>query len=308
MTRLPFASTKDLLVKAQKGKYAVGHFNINNMEIVQGVVQAANSLKSPIILATSEGALLYAGMDYLFTLAKTAAKNSSIPISLHLDHGKDLSTIKKAIDIGYSSVMFDGSHLPFEENVKLTRLIVKLAHAKGVFVEAELGTIGGSEDLVSSRKIIYTDPKLAYEFVKQTRCDFLAIGIGTSHGAYKFEGKTKLRYDLLKKIKELVKIPLVLHGASGVNPSLVKQINRYGGKCKSAHGVSAPALSLAIKDGICKVNTDTDLRLAFDAALRKRVATNPSDFDPRHILGPVRLQIQKIAEERIKLFGSVRKA
>ena len=301
---MSFANTKELLHKAQRGKYAVGHFNINNLEILQGIVAAAEKLKSPVILSTSEGAIEYAGISYLVALAKNAAEISGVPLALHLDHGRNLKIIKQAIDLGYSSVMFDGSHLPFAENVKMTRQVVRLAHAKGISVEAELGTIGGAEDLVSARKILYTDPAQVQEFVKKTGCDFLAVAIGTSHGAYKFAGTAKLRLDILKEIRKRVKIPLVLHGASGVSSSLIKEAEKYGAQLSGVSGVPDAQIKEAIKNGICKINTDTDLRLAFDAAVRKVVMTRPKDFDPRHILAPAREAIQKVAEERIRLFGS----
>ncbi len=299
-----FANTKSLLLQAQRGHYAVPHFNINNLEILQGVVQAAVKLKSPLILSTSEGALQYAGMEYLSALARTAAETSRIPIALHLDHGRDMRIIKQAIQKGYSSVMIDASQEEFEKNVVLTRKVVQLAHRQGISVEAELGTIGGAEDTVSSRHILYTDPDRAKEFVERTGCDFLAIAMGTSHGAYKFSGKAQLRLDILKEIRRRVKIPLVLHGASGVPPALVKEAEKYGADLRGVQGVPAVQIRQAIRHGICKVNTDTDLRLAFDAAVRKAIATKPQDFDPRHILGPARASIQKVAEQRIRLCGS----
>lgn len=302
-----FTDTKKLLLKAQKGKYAVAHFNINNMEIVQGVVAAAVKLKAPIILATSEGALKYAGMDYLYAIVETAAEKSNIPITLHLDHGKDMGIIKQAIQKGYSSVMIDASHEDFEKNIWLTKQVVSLAHRKGISVEAELGTIGGAEDLVSSRNIIYTDPEKAKEFVARTGCDFLAVAIGTSHGAYKFHGKASLRQDILQKIKQQVKVPLVLHGASGVPKSLVKMAERYGADLSGVKGVPDAQIKAAIRNGITKINTDTDLRIAFDAAVRKALHHQPKDFDPRHILAPARQLIQEVAEQRIKLFGSAGK-
>lgn len=303
-----FASTKKILTKAHKGNYAVAHFNINNMEICQGVVQAAVKLKSPVILATSEGAIKYAGMNFLFDIAKTASELANVPVAFHLDHGRDLTVIKNAIRLGYSSVMFDGSHLPFDENVKITKKIVTLAHKKGISVEAELGTIGGKEDTIEAKNIVYTNTDQAKEFVERTGCDFLAVAIGTSHGAYKFRGKADLRHDLLKKINSKVKIPLVLHGASSVPEDIVKEATKYGAKLKGVYGVPTGQIRKAIKNGINKINTDTDLRLAFDAAVRKFIKTKPKDFDPRHILGPARKEIQKVAERRIKLFGSMGKA
>ena len=302
------ASTKTILYKAHKDHYAVPHFNINNLEMLQGVVQAAVKLNSPIILATSQGAIKYAGMNFLYNLAQTASELTKIPIALHLDHGQDLNTIKKAIHIGYSSVMIDASHYNFEKNIRITQKVVQLAHKHNVSVEAELGTIGGAEDLVNSRTIFYTDPAKAKEFVQRTGCDFLAIAIGTSHGAYKFKGKANLHHDIIKKIKHLTNVPLVLHGASGVPHAVVKEAEKYGAKLSGVYGVPDSQIRLAIKNGINKINTDTDLRLAFDAAVRKTVLQNPKDFDPRHILGPARDNIQKVAEERIKLFGSMNKA
>ena len=302
-----FTPTKKILQKAHKGNYAVAHFNINNMEILQGCVNAAVKLKAPIILATSEGGIKYAGMDYLYCLASTSSKEK-VPISLHLDHGKDLSVIRKAINVGYSSVMYDGSHLPFEDNVRYTKRVVSWAHRKGISVEAELGTIGGKEDLVSSRKIIYTDPVMAKEFVARTGCDFLAVAIGTSHGARKFNGKVSLQMDLLKEIKKKVKMPLVLHGASGVPPKVVSEAEKYGADLFGVKGVPDSEIRKAVKYGINKFNTDTDLRLAFDAGIRKVIKTRPKVFDPRKILGPARDKIQQVAEQRIKTLGGRGKA
>ena len=299
-----FTPTKTILDKARQQHYAVAHFNINNLEILQGVVNAAVKLQAPIVLATSEGAIQYAGMNYLYALARTAAETTRIPIALHLDHGRDLKIIKKAIQLGYSSVMVDASHQEFEKNIKITKQVVQWAHPKGISVEAELGTIGGAEDLVESRHILYTDPAKAKEFVERTGCDFLAVAIGTSHGAYKFSGKADLRQDIVQQIHRLVKIPLVLHGASGVPEKVVKEAQKYGAKLSGVYGVPDSQIKLAIKNGIAKINTDTDLRLAFDAAVRKAVQTRPADFDPRHILGPAREAIQQVAEQRIRLLGS----
>lgn len=303
-----FASTQKLLQQAQRGRYAVAHFNINNLETLQGVVQAAVNCRAPIILATSEGALEYAGIHFLYSLAKTASEVAPVPIALHLDHGQNFDTIKKAIKLGYSSVMIDASHLAFEENVAITRKIVQLAHKKGIRVEAELGTIGGKEDTITAKRILYTDPVKACEFVHKTGCDFLAIAIGTSHGAYKFRGKADLRQDLLQKIRQAVSVPLVLHGASGVPESIVEEAQKYGAKLTGVYGVPDAQITQAIKNGICKINTDTDIRLAFDAGVRKIVSTKPADFDPRHILAEARTHIQKVAEQRIRLFGSGGKA
>ncbi len=302
------ADTKTILEKARRGNYAVAHFNINNMEIVQGAVRAAEKMKAPVILATSEGAIKYAGMEYLYALAETASEKVKVPVALHLDHGQDLNLIRKAINLGYSSVMIDASHEKFEKNVNLTRKVVSWAHKKGLSAEAELGTIGGKEDLLSGRRIIYTDPEKAAEFVQRTGCDFLAVAIGTSHGAYKFAGKAKLQIGLLKEIKKKINIPLVLHGASGVPQAIVGAAEKYGAKLPGVKGVPDAQIRTAVRNGINKVNTDTDLRIAFDAAVRKFVKTQPRDFDPRHMLAPARDLIQKVAEQRIKQFGSKGKA
>lgn len=302
------ADTKKILEKARKNNYAVGHFNINNMEIMQGIVQAANNLNAPVIVATSEGAIEYAGINFLYDLAKTASELSKVPVALHLDHGKNLKIIKQAIQLGYSSVMIDASHEQFEKNIRLTKRIVQLAHRKNISVEAELGTIGGVEDSVKAKNIIYTDPEKAREFVERTGCDFLAVAIGTSHGAYKFKGKADLNIGLLKEIKNRVKVPLVLHGASGVPKNIVRQAEKYGAKLTGVKGVPDAQIQAAIKNGINKINTDTDLRIAFDAAVRKALHDQPKDFDPRHMLGPARELIMKVAEHRMKVFGSKGKA
>lgn len=299
-----FANTKTLLKKAQIGNYAVPHFNINNLEIVQGLINAANKLKSPVILAISQGAIKYAGLEYLTEIVKVATKQSTVPIALHLDHGTDLNIIKQCIKLKFSSIMIDASHLPLKKNIQITKKVVKLAHKHNISVEAELGTIGGSEDNIKSKNIKYTNPIQAKDFVKQTNCDFLAIAIGTSHGAYKFIGNAKLNINLLKKIKDQVKVPLVLHGASSCPKSIVNLAQKFGANLKNVKGVPESQIKLAIKNGICKVNTDTDLRISFDAAIRKFLSKNPTIFDPRKILSPARDLVQKTAEEKIKLFGS----
>ena len=302
------ATLKQVLAKANKGKYAVGAFNINNLEIIQSVVNAAAKLKSPVILQTSEGAIKYAGMKYLKVMVAEAAEENKIPIVLHIDHGRDLEIIKEAIKTGYTSVMIDGSHLPFDENVAVTKKVVGWAHAKGVSVEGELGTIGGAEEKIVARKIIYTDPAVAKEFVDKTGVDALAVAIGTSHGAYKFAGAAKLDIERLRIIKKILNMPLVLHGASGVPDWLVHTAEHYGAKLGKPGGVPDDQIKAAIKNGINKINTDTDIRLAFDAGVREVIATAPEEFDPRHILGRARELMQDVVEHRIKLFGSVNKA
>ena len=299
---------KHVLDKANHRKYALGHFNVNNMEIVQAVVRAAEKQKSPVIMATSEGAIKYAGINYIFPLMKSAAEHSSVPIAIHLDHGTDLDLIKKCIRVGYTSVMFDGSHYPLEKNIELTKKVVHWAHDKGITVEGELGTIGGKEDLVSAKEINYTEPDQAVEFVERTGVDSLAIAIGTSHGAYKFKEKAKLDIDRLKEIKKRLNMPLVLHGASEVPRKFVNVAKKYGANLKGVHGVPDRQLKKAIKAGINKVNTDTDIRIAFDAGVRKFLKQKPKDFDPRHILSTAREYMQEIIEHRIKDFGSRGKA
>lgn len=297
-----------MLTKAQRETYAVGAFNINNLEILQGVINAARAKKSPVIIQTSESAIKYAGRAYLKAIVDVAAKESKIPIALHLDHGKDMKTIRECIKHGWTSVMIDMSDKPFSENIKHTKKVVQLAKKHGVSVEAELGTIGGAEDYVKSKHIKYTDPEKAKEFVKRTGIDALAVAIGTSHGAYKFSGTQKLDLLLLKDIQQAVNIPLVLHGASGVPAWLITKAARYGAKLGEPQGVSDEQIKQAIKRGITKINTDTDLRLAFDAAVRKHLAQHPEDIDPRHMLGPARELIQHVVEHRIDVFGSKGKA
>lgn len=298
----------DVLYKAHKGNYAVGAFNINNMEIAQAIVNAAEKLKSPVILQISEGAINYAGLDYIFGIARIAADSSKIPIAIHLDHGRDLGIINECIKIGFTSVMIDASHHKFEDNIRLTKKMVGLAHSHGISVEAELGTIGGAEEAVKSRNIIYTDPRKAKEFVNKTGIDYLAVAIGTSHGAYKFKGDASLEFDILQDIKQRTKVPLVLHGASGIPRFIVNKASRYGAEFKDVSGVPDSQIQKAVKLGINKINTDTDLRIAFDAAVREFLVNKPKDFDPRHILAPARDLIQEVVEHRIKLFGSRNKA
>ncbi len=306
-------SPKTMLNKARKGNYAIPAFNINNMEILQAVIEAAVDEMSPVIVQTSEGAINYAGMEYLSAMVHVASKLNKIPIAFHLDHGKDKELVKRAIDSGfYTSVMYDGSHLSFEENVKTTKSMVMLAHKKNpkIYVEAELGAIPGREDLVrvSRRDSFYTDPEQAKEFVKRTGCDSLAISIGTAHGAFKFSKSPYLDFDRLQQIKKSVSVPLVLHGASEVDRLLVKTANSFGARLGGVKGVSNRLLSHAVKLGINKVNIDTDLRIAFDAGVRKFLKQHPKVFDPRKILEPAKDLIKKEAKEKMKLLGSSGKA
>ncbi len=298
-------SLKSVLTKARKGKYAVPAFNINDLEFLQAIVEVAKKLKSPVIVQTSEGAIKYAGMENLANMVKTAAKKD-LKIVFHLDHGKDLKIIKKALSAGYTSVMFDGSALPYAENLKLTKKVVGWAHKKGISVEAELGAIKGVEDLVSvsEKEAILTNPKQAAEFVKKTDCDALAVAIGTSHGAYKFKGTPKLDLKRLKEISKSVQVPLVLHGASGVSSYLVKMIRQCGGEIGCAKGNSDSEIKKAINSGICKINIDTDLRLAFTAGVRCKLKRDKKVFDPRQILGAAKEIMEKVIAEKIKLCGS----
>jgi fructose-bisphosphate aldolase class II len=301
------ATLTQVLSRARKERYAVGAFNVNNLEVLQAITRAAGKLNSPVIVQTSEGAIAYAGMNYLHCMVLQAAKEKAVPIVFHLDHGRDIHLIKKAIKSGYTSVMIDGSHLPFEENISVTAKVVGLAHAQGISVEGELGTIGGAEEKIVARKIQYTDPAAAEEFVERTNVDALAIAIGTSHGAYKFTGTPYIDIERLKKISARVKIPLVLHGASEVPGWLVKTAEAYGARLGRPEGIPEAQIKTAIKNGITKINTDTDLRLAFDAGVREVLQTTPQDFDPRHILGRARELMQEVVEHRIKLFGSAGK-
>ena len=305
-------TTKELFKKALDEKYAIGAFNINNMELLQGIVTAGEELRSPLILQVSAGARKYANSKYLIKLAEAALETTTIPIALHLDHGEDFDICKACIDDGFSSVMIDASKYDFEENIRLTKEVVDYAHSKGVVVEAELGKLAGIEDAVAveNADAIYTDPTKAKEFVERTGCDSLAVAIGTSHGAYKFKSEPKLDFDRLTKIKELLgwDYPLVLHGSSSVPQDLVKICNDYGATIADAQGVPEEMLSKASKMGVTKINIDTDLRLAFTGQIRKFFIENPAEFDPRKYLGPARDAVVELVKKKIKVFGSENKA
>lgn len=278
-------NTKEMLLKASRENYAVGAFNISDMESLQAVIKASSENKSPVIIQTSKSAMEYMGIEYIYAMVTAAAKNACVDVALHLDHGSDFEICKKAIDNGWTSVMIDASSLPFEENVELTKKVVEYAHPRGVTVEAELGRLAGIEDdvNVSHEDAIYTDPKEAKRFVELTGVDSLAIAIGTSHGAYKFKGEAKLRIDILKDVKkELKDTPIVLHGASTVIKELVDTVNKYGGKMPDAKGVPDEVLSDAAKNGVCKINVDTDLRLAMTSEVRKYLEEHKEDFTPRN--------------------------
>lgn len=300
---------KPLLIKARAKHYAVPAFNINNLEILMAVMRAAEDTRSPVIVQTTEGAIAYAGMAYLIAMVRVAAQ-SKIPVVLHLDHGKDLALIKQAIDSGYTSVMFDGSALPYEENVKRTKQVVAWARKKGVSVEAEIGALKGIEDFVnvSEKDALLTDPKEAQRFARATGCDSLAVAIGTAHGAYKFKGRTHLDIDRLKTIARLVKLPIVLHGASGVLEDVVKMAEHYGAKLGAARGVMDTDIKHAIKQGVAKINIDTDLRLAFTAGIREEVMKAPTVFDPRKLMEPAMTLMTEVAKRKMKIFGSEKRA
>ncbi len=310
---MPLVTTKEMFEKSMKENYAIGAFNINNMEIMQGIVDAAKEENSPVILQASSGAIKYARINYLMKMLEAACEEApNIPIAIHLDHGPDFETCKMCIDSGFTSVMIDGSKYDFEENVALTKKVVDYAHEHGVVVEAELGKLAGIEDdvNVAQEDAMYTDPEQAKEFVQRTGCDSLAIAIGTSHGAYKFKGEAKLRFDILKKVKELIpNTPIVLHGASTVIPELVEMCNKYGAQIPGAKGVPDEMLHEASLNGVSKINVDTDLRLAMTAQIRKVFAEEPSVFDPRKYLTPAREEIKRTVQHKIRdVFGSSNKA
>ena len=296
-------TTKEMFKKALVNDYAVGAFNVNNMEIIQGIVDAASIENAPLILQVSAGARKYAKPAYLLKLVEAAIEDTGLDIALHLDHGEDFDICKKCIDDGFTSVMIDGSKHPFEENIALTKQVVEYAHAHGVVVEAELGKLAGVEDniKVDARSATFTDPDEAVEFVERTGVDSLAIAIGTSHGAYKFKGEPYLDYERLKKIHSLLPdTPLVLHGASSVLKEFVDRCNKFGGQIPGAQGVPEDMIRESTKYGICKVNIDTDLRLAMTAEIRRILIENPSEFDPRKYLGPGRDAITKMVQHKIK--------
>ena len=309
---MPLVTTKNMFEKSMKEGFAIGAFNVNNMEIIQAIVDAAVAQNSPVILQASSSAIKYARINYLMKMVEAATENNNIPIAIHLDHGPDFETCKMCIDAGFTSVMIDGSKYDFEENVALTKKVVDYAHERGVVVEAELGKLAGIEDdvNVAADDAMYTDPEQAREFVERTGCDSLAIAIGTSHGAYKFKGEAKLRFDILAKIKEKIpNTPIVLHGASTVIPELVEMCNQYGGNIPGAKGVPNEILNEASKSGVSKINVDTDLRLAMTASIRKVFAESPDAFDPRKYLLPAREKIQEVVEFKMKnVFGSSGKA
>ena len=309
---MPLVTTKEMFEKSMKEHFAIGAFNINNMEFIQAITDAANEAKSPVILQVSSSAIKYARLPYLIKMEEAAVETTDIPIALHLDHGPDFDTCKMCIDSGFTSVMIDASKCDFEENVRITKEVVDYAHSKGVVVEAELGTLAGVEDEVnvSDDDARYTNPDQAYEFVQRTGCDSLAIAIGTSHGAYKFKGDAKLRFDILAKVKEkLPNTPIVLHGASSVIPALVDMCNNNGGNIPGAKGCPDEMLKQAGQNGVSKINVDTDLRLAMTAQVRRVFNEEPSVFDPRKYLEAARDEIKATVYHKINdVFCSSNKA
>ena len=300
---MALVSTKEMFAKALNDDYAIGAFNVNNMEIIQGIVDAAQAENAPLILQVSAGARKYAKPAYLTKLVEAAIIDTGVDVALHLDHGEDFDICKKCVDDGFTSVMIDGSKHPFEENIALTKEVVEYAHAHGVVVEAELGKLAGVEDniKVDARSATFTDPDEAAEFVERTGVDSLAIAIGTSHGAYKFKGEPYLDFERLKKIHALIPdTPLVLHGASSVLKEFVDRCNEYGGQIPGAKGVPEDMIREAAKYGICKVNIDTDLRLAMTAEIRRVLVENPAEFDPRKYLGPGRDAITRMVQHKIR--------
>lgn len=309
---MPLVTTKEMFEKSMKEKFSVGAFNVNNMEIIQGIIDAASIQNSPVILQASTSAIKYARINYLMKMVQAAVEETNIPIAMHLDHGEDFEICRECIDNGFTSVMIDGSKYSFEENIEITKKVVEYAHSKGVVVEAELGKLAGIEDNinVSENDAKYTNPDQAKEFVERSGCDSLAIAIGTSHGAYKFKGEAKLRLDILNEVKmKIPNTPIVLHGASSVITELVEMCNKYGGQIPGAKGVPDEILYEVSKSGVSKINVDTDLRLAMTANIRKVFGEEPSVFDPRKYLSPARDEIKKIVEHKIRdVFGSSNKA
>ena len=301
---MPLVNTREMFAKAYDGGYAVGAFNVNNMEIVQGITEAAAEVNAPMILQVSKGARAYANHTYLMKLVEAAVIETNLPIALHLDHGDSFELCKSCIDGGFTSVMIDGSGLPFEENIALTRRVVEYAHQYDVTVEAELGTLAGVEDEVnvSAENSSYTRPEDVQEFVNSTGCDSLAIAIGTSHGAFKFKPGTKpqLRFDILEEVsRRLPGFPIVLHGSSSVPQEFVEMVNTYGGNMPGAIGVPEEQLRKAASMAVCKINIDSDLRLAMTGTIRKYMAEHPADFDPRAYLKPARANIKEMVKHKL---------
>ncbi len=298
-------TNKDLMVPARKNGYAIGAFNVQNLESMSAIAEAATEEKSPAIMQITPSVIKYAGLAYISNLVKTAAQLAPVPIAMHLDHGGDFETAAKCIDAGFTSVMIDGSFVSFDENVAVTKRVVSIAHPKGVSVEAELGKLAGVEERsVDEKDAILTDPEAAVEFVEKTGVDTLAVAIGTSHGAYKFKSEAELDLERLKLISKKVSIPLVLHGASSVPQEIVEKANKYGAELSGTKGIPEDRYKKAISLGIAKINIDTDLRLAFTATVREVLTNTPKNFDPRKILGPAKDAMKEVAKGKMRLFGS----
>ena len=301
---MPLVTTKEMFKKAYEGGYAIGAFNVNNMEIVQGITEAAKEVNAPLILQVSKGARAYANHTYLVKLVEAAIIETGLPIALHLDHGSDFELCKSCIDGGFTSVMIDGSSKSFKDNIELTKKVVEYAHAHGVVVEGELGTLAGIEDevKVAEGESSYTRPEEVEEFVSKTGVDSLAIAIGTSHGAYKFKPGTKpqLRFDILEEVsRRLPGFPIVLHGSSSVPQNYVEMINKYGGNMPGAIGVPEEQLREAARLSVCKINIDSDLRLAMTGTIRQFFAEHPDKFDPREYLKPARANIKELVRHKL---------
>ena len=299
---MPLVTSTEMFKKAYAGGYAIGAFNVNNMEIVQGITEAAKEVNAPLILQVSSGARKYANHTYLMKLVEAAIIETGLPICLHLDHGDTFELCKSCGDGGFTSVMIDGSHHSFEDNIKLTKQVVEYAHAHGVVVEGELGRLAGVEDdvKVSAEDSSYTRPEEVEEFVSKTGVDSLAIAIGTSHGAFKFKGEPHLRFDILEEVsRRLPGFPIVLHGASSVIPEFVEKINKYGGNMPGAQGVPEDMLRQAARSAVCKINIDSDLRLAMTGTIREYFAQHPEHFDPREYLRPARQAIKDLVKNKL---------
>ena len=307
---MPLEILSKMYEPANREKYAIGAFNFSNLEFLQSAIEAANEVQSPIIISCSNGAIKYAGIHELHAMVSSIAARSRVPIALHLDHGANIDQVRMCIDNGFTSVMIDASHASLEENIRITKECVELAHETGVTVEAELGRLGGIEDDVSvdERDARLTDPDEAERFVAETGCDALAVAVGTSHGAYKFKGEPVIDFERIEVIKKRTGIPLVLHGASAVDPQSVAEINRYGGEIKGSHGLDDECYRKAVAMGINKVNIDTDLRLKWTATLRRIMAEDPSQFDPRKFLGPARDAVKELIKTKLHALGSAGKA
>jgi len=298
-------TNKEIMSEATAKKYAVGAFNINNLETLLAIIEAGLEEKSPAIVAVTPSAIKYGGLEYLTSIVKVAAKAVPQPISLHLDHGTDFETVAKCVKAGFTSVMIDASHLSFEENIKVTKKVVDLAHPKGVSVEAELGRLAGVEEsTVEEKEAVLTDPDSTKDFVRRTGVDALAVAIGTSHGAYKFKGEPKLDFERLKAIREKTDVLLVLHGASSVPQWIIEKATKYGAELSGAKGIPEAHIKKAISLGISKINIDTDLRLAFTGAVREVLATSRKEYDPRKILGPAKDLMKEVVKDKMRLFGS----